>query len=621
MTFQFSAATTAASAPTTSFTFGSQQNQPTTSATGFTFANQAAPSTSGLSFGNQANQPASAATGFAFGSQPNQPATSTTGFSLGGLTTQPVSNATNSGFTLTNAQNQPTTSIPASGFTFGSNQPPSTSTNLLQQGMNPLNAAKPTSTLSIGGSLTTLSLPTTASTLSATGGTALNAPTTITTSSLPGLGTTASTGFGLGTSNSLAGLGNQIAGTTGANLNLTTNNTNVAVSKPATSDPSFLVMGGTGLNKQNSSGTSSGSSVKDVKDSYLLDEVSPIVNAYTQEVKKQKKFRDEINQMSLEAIEKTREEISRLNQIAGRLSNATQRDSTVIGKLSAATQQELRNTEIIQKCIDGPSNYQNQETNAYFMRMLQHFEESMNLFQGQIEEIESLLASTNQNSDSTYAPDYFKDMHDVMISLAVQLQDIHSVVKSQREQYIKYRRIYFKEKHPERIFEDKKKKQRYLDKPKIGSNHNHTEILRSAGENPYLASRIANGKAATNVGYLNNVVFNMANSQLAALAGLGNVNNLGTTANQANLFTNFGNNFNAAGIQPAGSTSANNALSFGNQQPLGNTLSLGSNPVPQQNVTVNSSGLLFGGNVAGTGIASAPFQLQNPPLGRKSRKK
>ncbi|EDV21479.1 uncharacterized protein TRIADDRAFT_59982 [Trichoplax adhaerens] len=543
MTFQFSAATTAASAPTTSFTFGSQQNQPTTSATGFTFANQAAPSTSGLSFGNQANQPASAATGFAFGSQPNQPATSTTGFSLGGLTTQPVSNATNSGFTLTNAQNQPTTSIPASGFTFGSNQPPSTSTNLLQQGMNPLNAAKPTSTLSIGGSLTTLSLPTTASTLSATGGTALNAPTTITTSSLPGLGTTASTGFGLGTSNSLAGLGNQIAGTTGANLNLTTNNTNVAVSKPATSDPSFLVMGGTGLHKQNSSGTSSG----------------------RQEVKKQKKFRDEINQMSLEAIEKTREEISRLNQIAGRLSNATQRDSTVIGKLSAATQQELRNTEIIQKCIDGPSNYQNQETNAYFMRMLQHFEESMNLFQGQIEEIESLLASTNQNSDSTY--------------------------------------------------------ERYLDKPKIGSNHNHTEILRSAGENPYLASRIANGKAATNVGYLNNVVFNMANSQLAALAGLGNVNNLGTTANQANLFTNFGNNFNAAGIQPAGSTSANNALSFGNQQPLGNTLSLGSNPVPQQNVTVNSSGLLFGGNVAGTGIASAPFQLQNPPLGRKSRKK
>lgn len=37
--------------------------------------------------------------------------------------------------------------------------------------------------------------------------------------------------------------------------------------------------------------------------------------------------------------------------------------------------------------------------------MLQHFEESMNLFQGQIEEIEGLLAS-NQNTDAVYGDLY-----------------------------------------------------------------------------------------------------------------------------------------------------------------------------------------------------------------------
>lgn len=99
------------------------------------------------------------------------------------------------------------------------------------------------------------------------------APAVTTASSFGGFGTTTTTGLtsGLGTSaNVSSGLtsltnqtgGNQLGqasastGTSEINLGLTTTNptSTVAASKPATSDPSHLVMGGTGLDKKTSSG-------------------------------------------------------------------------------------------------------------------------------------------------------------------------------------------------------------------------------------------------------------------------------------------------------------------------------------------------------------------------------
>lgn len=176
----------------------------------------------------------------------------------------------------------------------------------------------------------------------------------------------------------------------------------------------------------------------------------------------------------------------------------------------------------------------------------------------------------------------------------------------------------------------------------------------------FTVSRLmANSQIANNLGYSNNLITNVPTSQLGALLGLSNANNLGATSNQPGLLSGFGNNFNTGGIQPTSNALGNNSLSFANQQSLGNTVnfgnqqslgsntlnfgnqqslgnntsnfgnqqslggnvSFGSNPAMQQNTTANSSGLLFGGNVTGTAVASAPFQLQNPPLGRKSKKK
>ena len=164
---------------------------------------------------------------------------------------------------------------------------------------------------------------------------------------------------------------------------------------------------------------------------------------------------------------------------------------------------------------------------------------------------------------------------------------------------------------------------------------------------------------ANNLGYISNLIANIPANQLRTLSGLSNANNLGGTTNQINVLSGLGSNFNTGGIQPTSNAIGNNTLSFGNQQSLGNTInfgnqqsfgnntlnfgnqrplgnntsnfgnqlslgsnvSFGSNPGVQQNTTVNSSGILFGGNVTGTAVGTASFQLQNPPLGRKTKKK
>ncbi|XP_066286784.1 nucleoporin p58/p45-like isoform X2 [Branchiostoma lanceolatum] len=409
----------------------------------------------GLSFGTPSTK--TGTTGFTLGQAAAAATTGTPGFNLG-LPTAAATTTSNFVLTLPTAATTTasifgtpaaTTAAATTGGLFGT---PATSTPALTGG--------------IFGNKTTAAA--TAATTTATGlagGLFGAAPATTGGLKLGGLGgaaTTTATGTGLGGGFSF---GAPTATTTTTSAGGLTLGGLTGLAAPATTTAS-IGLGGTGPTSQASTtttgtvGTKPGDG-KAGKDNEVPNEIGQSVETFRKYVKEQKDVQDEISRVSSKPLDKVQEDITALRQMLSVVSSGLQRNAVAIEKLKADSAQELKNVEIAQRTKDTPPGLQHEHTAPaeYFQRLVEQFEVQMLMCRQQIEQLENHIAALSHPAYFTpqTLSSVLRRLHETFVALAGNLHGIHEAVKTQKEQYLVYRKVFLGDTSD--VFEARRKSQ------------------------------------------------------------------------------------------------------------------------------------------------------------------
>uniref|UniRef100_K1QL21 Nucleoporin p58/p45 n=1 Tax=Magallana gigas TaxID=29159 RepID=K1QL21_MAGGI len=456
--------------PTPGFTFGATPSAGSTPATGggFSFGTPSTQATGNVSFSAAVGQtPAAGPTSsFSFGATPTA---STGGFKLGGTTPS---------FPST----QSSTAAPTTGFALG------TSTASTQSGGFKLG----TTTLPPAFPGTTSTAPGTTATVAPAMGFAMPIP-----SSTATVGGGLGMGMGLGgavkptltsTTSTLGGLFNtQTPAAKPAGILGATTATGSVFGTPATTSQT---MGLGGVDPKTSTTAAGGSAAdpkagdgKTLKKSQVPPEIVKTVEDFKTYIKEEKTVQEGISRMSCKPMYKVQEDVASLKQLLSIVSNGLQRNACAVEKLKKEMTQELKNAEMAQRTKDIPAGlqYENTAPTEYFQRLVENFETQMLSYRQQIETLEGHLHSISQPSilSPEELVELLRKLHETFIALAAQLHQVHEAVKTQKEHYLNYRKIFLHD--TKNIFEREKK----AVKPKVLPEHfgpKLVELLRKLHE-------------------------------------------------------------------------------------------------------------------------------------------
>lgn len=546
--------------------------------------------------------------GFNFGGSSTTTTTqASTGFSFGLAKTTASTLLTNPAATTT---------VPAaSGFSFGLNKTTAAATPSLFGAPAAATATAPTA--GFGGFGTTPAAATTASTgFSLTGlgatpaagttGISFGKPAATSVAPLPGFGgtgllgsapaaTTASTGLG--------GLGGGLFGTTAAASGA---GTSIFNSLPTSSAATGL--GGVDPNTAAKQGGGDGAAASDgktLKESFLPEPLVATVDSLQKFVKDEKVVREDIARMSSKPMGKVQEEVTALRQLLSVVATGLQRNMCSVGKLKVEMTMNLKNAEMAQRTKDIPPGlqYENTAPSGYFQHLVEEFESRMATYRQQMDTLDSHLAALHSNPSHSPAEmlALLKKQHDTLISLAAQLQGVHEAVKSQKEQYLTYRRVFHGD--AKNVFS------RPHVAPKVARR---TELADLAGPNPFPSTRNAATRAMS-------LVQNLSHQpQGPPVTGLVTSN---TSAFGASAFG--GGIFNSP--KPStGLTLPSTTSSLGGVGSLfSSTGGLGPTPTPPTLGASTTAALNLAGttNLNMSANGKQPFQLQKPPVGNNKRGK
>lgn len=447
-------------------------------------------------FGGKPN----ATPGFTFGATPSATSTPAAGggFSFGTPSTQAGGNVS---FGATAGQT-PATAGATSSFSFGVT--PSAAGGLKLGGTTP---SFPSTQSSTAAPATGFSLGTSAATPQ-TGGFKLGTTTLPpafpgTTSSAPGTSATVApaVGFAMPIASSTTpggglGLGGGLGGTIRPTLTSTTStlgglfNTQTPAAKPAgilgattatgsvfgTPTTTSQTIGLGGVDPKTSTTTAGGSAAdpkagdgKTLKKSQVPPEIVKTVEDFKTYIKEEKTVQEGISRMSCKPMYKVQEDVASLKQLLSIVSNGLQRNACAVEKLKKEMTQELKNAEMAQRTKDIPAGlqYENTAPTEYFQRLVENFETQMLSYRQQIETLEGHLHSISQPSilSPEELVELLRKLHETFIALAAQLHQVHEAVKTQKEHYLNYRKIFLHD--TKNIFEREKK----AVKPKVLPEH------------------------------------------------------------------------------------------------------------------------------------------------------
>ncbi|XP_067664068.1 nucleoporin p58/p45-like isoform X2 [Haliotis asinina] len=431
-------------------------------ATGFTFGGgQTGAATGGFNFGANPATTTTAATGISFG----QPTASGFGFgataartTATGVTLGTTTQATGGGFSLGGTLGFPgtlggataTTSAPSLGASGGFSLTVPGATTTTTATVPALGAAGTSAAggFSFGLGATTTSTATSTATAPTTGlglGTGVGAasaggfnfgkPTGVA-PTLGGLTTTTAASSGL----SLFGPTAAAATAAPTSIFSATTTTTATVGLGGVDPKTSTASGGTG---GTAGKTSDGKAVKETQMPAMLVET---VTAFQKYVKDEKTVREDIARMSTKPMLKVQEDVAALKQLLSVVSNGLQRNACAVDKLKKEMAHELKNAEMAQRTKDIPPGlqYENTAPTIYFQQLVEEFEGRMITYRQQIETLENHLAALHQPTRHSPAEliALMKKLHETFIALAAQLHQVNEAVKTQKEHYLNYRKIF-----------------------------------------------------------------------------------------------------------------------------------------------------------------------------------
>ncbi|VDI51203.1 nucleoporin p58/p45 [Mytilus galloprovincialis] len=661
---------------------GGQSTATQPAAGGLSFGSTASTGTGGFNLGGNLAATSAPTGGFGFGGS-TQPASTSTAFTLGGI---PAATSATAGPTLTGllSGNPPgstgalglggvASNPAATGVSFGQTTLLGATTSAPATGLSFGAPTQPATGLTLGGLAKTTTGPTLGGIAQAKPGFSLGGAISQPTAGLGGT-QQASTGFGLGGTTQPSAQGFGLGGTTqtatagfglgakpplqsgltigaaGINIGQATS-TGSSIFGQTAAKPQVTGLGG--VDPKTSAVTSGGTTTdtkpgdgKTLKASQLPPEIYGTVDEFQKYTKSEKNVQDDLARSTSKPLYKVQEDVVALRQLLSVVSNGIQRNALVVEKLKHEMTQELKNAEMSMRTKDIPPGlqYDNTAPAEYFHRLVEDFENQMLSYRQQIETLEEHLASTHQPNKLT--PDdlilLLRKLHETFIALAAQLHQVHEAVKTQKEHYLNYRKIFLHDTN--NIFEPEKKQQpqtrqdtsTHLGPTPFGGLTNAAAVAMASAltrsqqpAGPPVAGLAGNlGQTA---GFGSTGLFGGGTTQPAAFGattstqpGIGGFGGFGTTTTQPAGFKGFGSGFGTttttqstgfgAGFGATGGTATVRPLGFG-------TAITAASGFGGQS-TFGQTGSLFGTAPAAApafGANGEPFQLNKPPTSKKKR--
>lgn len=369
---------------------------------------------------------------------------------------------------------------------------------------------------------------------------------------------------------------------------------------------------------------------KTLKKSQVPPEIVKTVEDFKTYIKEEKTVQEGISRMSCKPMYKVQEDVASLKQLLSIVSNGLQRNACAVEKLKKEMTQELKNAEMAQRTKDIPAGlqYENTAPTEYFQRLVENFETQMLSYRQQIETLEGHLHSISQPSilSPEELVELLRKLHETFIALAAQLHQVHEAVKTQKEHYLNYRKIFLHD--TKNIFEREKK----AVKPKVLPEHfgpspfsglsNAAAVamasaLTKSQQPPTAAPPVAGlGTLGQTTGGFGSTGLFGATTTTAPAFGFG-LGSSSTTATPA--FGGFGSTAATTSTPSSGFTGLNTAtvrpLGFGTPAPTTTTTpSLFGTP---QTVQTPAFGTPQGFPSAG---GEQPFQLNKPPGSKRNKR-
>ncbi|VDI51204.1 nucleoporin p58/p45 [Mytilus galloprovincialis] len=592
---------------------GGQSTATQPAAGGLSFGSTASTGTGGFNLGGNLAATSAPTGGFGFGGS-TQPASTSTAFTLGGI---PAATSATAGPTLTGllSGNPPgstgalglggvASNPAATGVSFGQTTLLGATTSAPATGLSFGAPTQPATGLTLGGLAKTTTGPTLGGIAQAKPGFSLGGAISQPTAGLGGT-QQASTGFGLGGTTQPSAQGFGLGGTTqtatagfglgakpplqsgltigaaGINIGQATS-TGSSIFGQTAAKPQVTGLGG--VDPKTSAVTSGGTTTdtkpgdgKTLKASQLPPEIYGTVDEFQKYTKSEKNVQDDLARSTSKPLYKVQEDVVALRQLLSVVSNGIQRNALVVEKLKHEMTQELKNAEMSMRTKDIPPGlqYDNTAPAEYFHRLVEDFENQMLSYRQQIETLEEHLASTHQPNKLT--PDdlilLLRKLHETFIALAAQLHQVHEAVKTQKEHYLNYRKIFLHDTN--NIFEPEKKQQpqtrqdtsTHLGPTPFGGLTNAAAVAMASAltrsqqpAGPPVAGLAGNlGQTA---GFGSTGLFGGGTTQPAAFGattstqpGIGGFGGFGTTTTQPAGFKGFGSGF--------GTTTTTQSTGFG----------------------------------------------------------
>lgn len=180
------------------------------------------------------------------------------------------------------------------------------------------------------------------------------------------------------------------------------------------------------------------------KEAKVPSEITTLFTDVERYISAQKEVKDQISKISGQAISKCLEEVTTLKQLLALVANGINRDSVSIESLKNNVSLELKYADIAHKVKDIRSNipYDFAEPMEYFRQLVFTFENQINSYRQEINELETVLSSTSsQEFSPQHLSETLKRMSDTFLTLASQVQPVHEAIKALKQKYLAYRQI------------------------------------------------------------------------------------------------------------------------------------------------------------------------------------
>ena len=174
--------------------------------------------------------------------------------------------------------------------------------------------------------------------------------------------------------------------------------------------------------------------------------VCAIIDNFKKFLKEQKDLRDEVSRFSPSSIDKVKEEVDFLIKKVRYLSHSIAKDSAAINSLKNSVVSESKNCEIAERTRDSTNlPLEVSLPMEYFYKLVNQFEECIQLYKVQIDEIESVMNCNSSPESIANVSSMLSRMHQIFVALAGKLHSLHEDVKLQKDFYLNYRKVIFKD--------------------------------------------------------------------------------------------------------------------------------------------------------------------------------